>query len=255
MRKAFGILLLTILSISGAHAQESAQLLFDQANSLLEENDYPEAMSMYHAIEQTGVVSGALYLNMGIASTQLDSMGLAKYYFMKSLNFQTTNASASEALEYVESQFSRQSAQLPKLPWDRAVDWLKNGPGSETVFLIGFFLITIAVSLVLLKWAALFSFSKLPAFVTTLSSIGLLIILLSFYVDYIDQRYSEAVIITSEIQVKQSANEAADLVSLGYEGYAITIDHITSKTTDGWLYIRLGNGQFGWIEHQGIKIL
>lgn len=255
MRKFFGILLLIILSISGVQAQESAQLLFDQANSLLEENDYPEAMAMYRSIEKTGVVSGALFLNMGIAATQLDSMGLAKFYFMKSLKFPSTTASASEALEYVESQFSRQSAQLPKLPWDRAVDWLKNGPGASTVFLVGFVLILIAVSLVLFKWANLFSLTKLPAFVASFTILGLLIVLLSFYVDYIDQRYSEAVIVTSEIQVKQSANESADLVSLGYEGYAITIDHNTSKTANGWLYIRLGNGQFGWIENQGVEIL
>ena len=255
MRKFFGILLLTFLSIWGIQAQESAQLLFDQANSLLEENDYPEAMSIYRSIEQTGAVSGALYLNMGIASTQLDSMGLAKYYFMKSLKFPTTKEPASEALEYVESQFSRQSAQLPKLPWDRAVDWLKNGPGATTVFMIGFVFIIVAVSLVLLKWASLFSFAKLPAFVASFTLIGMLIVLLAFYVDYIDQRYSEAVITTSEIQVKHAANESADLVSLGYEGYAITVDHSISKTSDGWLYIRLGNGQFGWIEHQGAKIL
>lgn len=255
MRKFFGILLLLILSIWGIQAQESAQLLFDQANSLLQENDYPEAMYMYRSIEQTGAVSGALYLNMGIAATQLDSMGLAKYYFMKALKFPTTETSASEALEYVESQFSRQSAQLPKLPWDRAVDWLKNGPGATMVFFIGFTFIFIAVSLVLLKWANLFTPEKLPTFVASSIIIGLLIILLSFYVDYIDQRYSEAVIITSEVQVKQGANESSDLVSLGYEGYAITIDHSTSKTADGWLYVRLGNGQFGWVEHQGVKIL
>ena len=255
MKRVSGILLLTLLSIWGIQAQENAQLVFDQANSLLDENDYPQAMSKYRSIEQTGVISGALYLNMGIAATQLDSMGLAKYYFMKSLGFPTTSASASEALEYVESQFSRQSAQLPKLPWDRAVDWLKDGPGATTVFLIGFIFIIIAVSLVLFKWANFFFFNRLPALVASFTFIGLAIILLSFYVDYIDQRYSEAVIITSEIQVKQASSESADLVSLGYEGYAITVDHNTSETANGWLYIRLGNGQFGWIKHQGVKIL
>ena len=255
MRRVSGILLLLLLSIWGVQAQESAQLLFDQANSHLEENDYPDAMAMYRSIEQSGAVSGALYLNMGIAATQLDSMGLAKYYFMKSLKFPTTVESASEALEYVESQFSRQSAQLPKLPWDRAVDWLKNGPGASTVFLIGFIFICLAVSIVLLKWVDLFSFEKQTSYVTSFTFTGLSIILLSFYVDYIDHRYSEAVIITSEVQVKQAANESADLVSLGYEGYAITVDYNTSKTADGWLYIRLGNGQFGWIKHQGVKIL
>jgi hypothetical protein len=248
-------LLLILLFFSGIQAQENAQLLFDQANTLLQENEYPEAMKIYRSIEQTGSVSGALFLNMGITATQLDSMGLAKYYFLKSTQFETTFQSAKEALEYVESQFSRQSATLPKLPWDRAVDWLKEGPGASTVFITGFSFILIAVILLLLKWADIFTISKFNATLSTCLMSGLLIILLSFYIDYIDQRYSEAVIISSEVQVRQAATESSDLVSLGYEGYAITIDHNASSSIDGWLYIRLGNGQFGWIENYGVKIL
>ncbi|MFV1882879.1 MAG: hypothetical protein ACMZ7B_00085 [Balneola sp.] len=255
MRIILKSLLLTLLLFSGIQAQESAQLLFDQANTLLEDNEYSEAMKMYRSIEQAGSVSGALFLNMGITATQLDSMGLAKYYFLKSAKFELTTQSANEALEYVESQFSRQSATLPKLPWDRAVDWLKDGPGAALVFIIGFSFILIAVTLLLLKWVNIFVIPKFNATLSTFIISGVLIVLLSFYVDYIDQRYSEAVIITSEVQVRQAAAESADLVSLGYEGYAITVDHRTSSSFDGWLYIRLGNGQFGWIENQGIKIL
>ena len=62
-------------------------------------------------------------------------------------------------------------------------------------------------------------------------------------------------IITTEVQVKQKADESADLVSLGYEGYSITVDHKISKEASGWIYIRLGNGQFGWIKSSGVKIL
>lgn len=255
MRTFVNSLLLILTLFSGIHAQENTQLLFDEANTRLEENDYPEALSNYRSIERSGMVSGALYLNMGIAATQLDSMGLAKYYFLKSTQFTTTTESANEALEYVESQFSRQSATLPKLPWDRAIDWLKDGPGADIVFLTGFFFIILAVICVLLKWAEIFSLPRFNTFLSTFTLAGILIVLLSFYVDYIEQRYSEAVIITSEIQVKQRAEESADLVSLGYEGYAITVDHTISKTSEGWLYIRLGNGQFGWIKNQGVKIL
>ncbi len=255
MTKIWGILLLGLFLFSGIHAQENAQLLFDQANTLLEESDYIEAISMYRSIEQSGTISGALYLNMGIAATQLDSMGLAKYYFLKSSEFTTTADLANEALEYVESQFSRQSARLPKLPWDRAVDWLKDGPGAVSVFIIGFAFIIFAVLLVLLKWMNIVAISKFSAVLSSFSITGILIILLSFYVDYIEQRYSEAVIITSEIQVKQGASESSDLVSLGYEGYEITVDNRTSNSVDGWIYIRLGNGQFGWIETRGVKIL
>ena len=42
---------------------------------------------------------------------------------------------------------------------------------------------------------------------------------------------------------------------MAYEGYDLTIDWKKSKTIENWYYIRLGNGQFGWIKAKGIKIL
>lgn len=255
MRSASLFLFLLFLISPGLRAQESAQLVFDEANTFLQEGNYPEAMDRYRTILASDQVSGALFLNMGIASTQLDSMGLAKYYFIKASEFPTTNEQAMLGLEYVNSQFSRQSAQLPKLPWDRAIDSLKDGIGSEGVFIIGFIFIITGVLLILLNWFGSMSFKKFRTVLALICTAGVLIIILAFYVDYIDNRYSEAVIVSTEKQVKSGASDSADLVSLAYEGYTVTIDNNTSLTHDGWYYIRLGNGQFGWITRSGTRIL
>ncbi|GAB5410238.1 MAG: hypothetical protein BalsKO_26030 [Balneolaceae bacterium] len=255
MRRVFLTSVLSLLLLFVVHAQQSPQLLFDEANTLLENNEFADAMDIYHQIENGAQVSGALFLNMGVASTQIDSLGLAKYYFLKAQEFQSTRNSATEALEYVESQFSRQSATLPKLPWDKAIDWMIDGPGSLGVFFIGISLIVLAISFVLIHWFNIVFLRKLRSIISSLLSAGVLILMLAFYVDYVDHRYSEAVIITNEVQVMQKADETADLVSLGYEGYSITVDQLKSSEIQGWIYIRLGNGQFGWIENNGVKIL
>lgn len=255
MSRVLIFVILSLLLVGTIEARQSPQLLFDEANTFLEKNEFKDAMSIYRQIESGNEISGALFLNMGIASTQIDSLGLAKYYFLKAQEFSTTQESATEALEYVESQFSRQSATLPKLPWDKAVDWMREGIGSSGVFFIGFTLVALAVCFILIHWFNIIFLRKLSSIVSTLSISGILILILAFYVDYVDYRYSEAVIITDEVQVKQKAEETADLVSLGYEGYSITVDHRKSNEEIGWIYIRLGNGQFGWIENNGVKIL
>jgi len=255
MSRVFYSCFISLLLLVSAQAMQSPQLLFDEANTLLENNEFSDAMAIYRQIENGNQVSGALFLNMGIASTQIDSLGLAKYYFLKATKFETTKESASEALEYVESQFSRQSATLPKLPWDKAVDWMKDELGSSGIFSIGFALILLSVAFILVHWFNLFSLKKISSIVSSLSILGILILILAFYVDYVDHRYSDAVIITNEIQVMQSAEASSDLVSLGYEGYSITIDHNRSNFDTEWIYIRLGNGQFGWIRNNGVKIL
>ena len=255
MRLVCLFLLLFLFTAPQAVSQESAQLVFDEANTLLKEGDYPEAMARYRTIHASNQISGALFLNMGIAATQLDSMGLAKYYFLKASEFPTTIEQATLGLEYVDSQFSRQSAQLPKLPWDRAIDSLKTGLGADKVFIIGFILIVLAMILVLLRWFGMANFKKFRTTLALVFSAGVLIVILAFYVDYVDNRYSEAVIVNIEKQVKSGPSESSDLVSLAYEGYTITIDNNASTAHDGWYYIRLGNGQFGWISRSGTRIL
>ena len=94
-----------------------AQSSFEEATLDLEQAQYKIALQKFKLIEQSGFYSGGLFLNMAIAAVELDSLGLAKFYLQKAVGEPTTEAAAIEALAYVESQFSRQAATLPPLPW------------------------------------------------------------------------------------------------------------------------------------------
>jgi hypothetical protein len=253
--RLLGVLLFIVFSFVEVSARQNAQLMFDQANTLLEENDFMGALESYRNIEKIGEISGPLYLNMGIAAMEIDSLGLAKFYFMKARNFGVTKSQADEALEYVTSQFSRQSAMLPKLPWDRAVDSLKAGIGATGIFFIGLLMISISVIVIIVNWFNPIQIPRKATIIATATSLSILTVVLAFYVDYVDQRYKEGVIIAKEIPVTTQPTDNADLVSIAYEGYSITVDAFTSENTDGWYYIRLGNGQYGWIQIPGSKIL
>ena len=233
-------------------AQQGA---FDQANTLLESGKPMEAMQAYRNIETDGSVSGALYLNMGITAMQLDSFGLSKFYYLKAEQFPSTQSQASEALNYVDSQFSRQSAILPKLPWDRAIDWVNQKLTAFGLFLIGFFFTLAGLTLLYLGWLNKLSLSKTFSTQLTLIILGSSLALLAFYADYVNQRYHEAVLIYSSQRVLELPNDESPLVSIAYEGYDLTVDQWESKEKDGWIYVRLGNGQYGWTKPEGIKVL
>ncbi len=249
------VIILTVILIGNAAAQNSAQLTFDNANDLLKEGKYHEALKQYRVIEKTGFESGPLYLNMGIATVQIDSLGLAKYYFLKAEKFKSVEVQSSQALEFVNSQFSRQSAILPKLPWDRAVDVFKRKPGTFGLFVIGYIFLCISLLMIVMKWFNIIELPKHKNLIITGFTISAVIIGLSFYVDYVDQRYDEAVLITEQSPVSETPSESSALVSMAYEGYDLTIDHKMSSNQPGWYYIRLGNGQYGWVKEKGIKIL
>lgn len=250
------ILLAFLLAFNTAvFAQKSVQAVFDEANTFFENGELSEAMALYRSIATSGQVSGALYLNMGITAVQLDSMGLAKYYFLKAADFESTRSQSQAALEYVNNQFSRQSAILPKLPWDRAIEWLIEKPSASVVFVIGFAITLSGLIFLYLSWLNVLSFNKISSLILALIITGTAIAGLSFYVDYVDQRYDEAVLITNSRRVLESPAEGSTLVSIAYEGYDLTVDQWKSNEHQNWLYVRLGNGQFGWIQNNGVKIL
>lgn len=255
MTRYSSILVFLLFLGSAAQAQQSPQAAFDQANTLFSEGELSEAMDGYRTIEASGTVSGALYLNMGITAVQLDSMGLAKYYFLKASEFKSTKERAVKALEYVNSQFSRQSAILPKLPWDRAIQWLNDVPGAGGVFILGFLITLCGLILLYLGWLNKLNTSAFSSYIVTLIITGTAVAGLAFYADYVDQRYDAAVLISTSQRVLEAPNPESALISIAYEGYDLTIDHWKSAEYPNWLYVRLGNGQFGWTQRNGTKIL
>lgn len=238
-----------------AEAQSTPQSRFDEANSLLLDGEYREALRRYRVLENGRHVSGALYLNMGIACSNLDSLGKAKYYFMKAKGYGETRDRARSALQYVESRFSRQSAVLPKLPWQRAVEWLQENIGARTLLGGGLLLLNLGALLFVIHWFRPRWRRLLRGGGITLLTAGLLLIALSFYARHIDRRYSPAVMVRQEANVREQPGAEAPVVSQAYEGYTFTVDHRKSDELPGWYYIRMSNGLYGWIPSEHLMVL
>lgn len=257
MKRIFTGLFFTVLLIysSLAQGQNNAQLLFDRGNDALMEGNYQQAIRTYQNLEDQNLVSGALFLNMGISYVRIDSLGKAKYYLMKASRFEETEEQAEQGLEYVEQQFSRQSAILPKLPWDKAVDWLKLNIGASTLLGIGIILLNIGILAYVGTWFWVSVRKPVQQSGIAAAATGLLILFLSFYVQYVDERYSEAVMIHRQTNVVEQPAEGADVVSQAYEGYTFTVDEYESEQHEGWSYVRMSNGLYGWIPEEEIMIL
>lgn len=250
----FSILFALCCSAIG-YAQQSPQAQFDQANDKLEAGNYRQAISLYRELEAKNTVSGPLFLNLGISYQRIDSLGIAKYYFMKASQFEETEAKAYKALEFVETQFSRQSAVLPKLPWDTATDWLQNNIGAINLLMAGVILLNIGILIFIGHWFM----SRYPKYIriTGLTIIGaaVLTIATGFYTNYVNKRYSTAVMVSQKVPVLEQPHDESSLVSQAFEGYTFTVDHYRSNSKPGWAYVRMSNGLYGWIPDSEILIL
>lgn len=255
--KSILISLLLAFVVPGATLaqQENPQRYFDQANEQLQEGNIRQALATYRQLENQNHVSGALFINMGLSYTQLDSMGKAKYYFLKARRFDETRDRAGAGLEYVESRFSHQSAVLPELPWQTALNWLSNEFGSAFLLAIGLILFNLGILLFISTWFTRYSSRWWTRSAIATAGVGTVIILLSFFTNYRQQRYSKAVMITREASVREQPGPDAALVNEAFEGYTFIVDKKKSDGQRNWSYIRMSNGLYGWIPTKEIMIL
>jgi hypothetical protein len=106
-----------------------------------------------------------------------------------------------------------------------------------------------------LKWLTSFGWIRNTLTITSVLACGVLII--GFYTQYVDQRYSRAVMIHSETVLREQPKAEAPPVTKAYEGYTFRVDHRQTRTGDDttWMYARMSNGVYGWIPKSDILIL
>lgn len=247
------IILTAIFCFFLPHVQAVAQQsLFDQANSLLEEGEYQRAIERYQSIAEDGYQSGSLWQNLGVAYARLDSLGKAKYYFLRAAEYSETEQQAEEALSYVNNRFPRQSAVLPTLPWIRFFNFLSDNIGIRNLVLIALFFLYTGVALKIGSWFRIdmkkvLNYSGYAAIVCSA-----ILFLFSIIIQYQESRYLTGVMIDNESSVYERPDENASIISTAYEGYTMQVDENVSEEETGWKYVRLENGMYGWIHNDHI---
>ncbi|HKJ33860.1 MAG TPA: SH3 domain-containing protein [Balneolales bacterium] len=233
----------------------SPQAIFDKANIQYKAEHYNKALDLYHAIMHKNYASGALFLNMGISYIHIDSLGIAKYYFLKSSQFPETRAQAKQGLQYLSNQLSHKSAKLPELPWDKALNWLQTDIGAHNMLFIGLIILNFGILIFIATWFTDFFKKALRYSGLILTLLGIIFLLTTGFVDYHTRRYTKGVMIIKKANVKEKPDNHSGIVSIAYEGYTFTVDNKKSANHRNWYYVRLSNGLYGWIPKKDIKVL
>lgn len=249
------LLIFTNINTTSGWAQVNPQIQFDDANEHLEAGNYQQALAGYKTIQDNGQVSGSLFLNMAISYVQLDSLGKAKYYFLKARQYEETQSRAQDGLQFVETRFSRQSAVLPKLPWERFFDWLGSVIGPTSLLGIGIILLNMGILVYIAGWFFPVTAKALHRSGIGTAIVAFIVMLCSFYLQYMQSRYSQAVMVQNQAEVLEQPDPDATLISQAYEGYSFTVDHSRSQQQQGWSYVRMSNGLYGWIPNNEIMVL
>lgn len=235
-------------------AATGQQAAFDRANTLLEEQEYVEAINRYKDIHEQGFVSGALWLNIGVAYAQLDSLGKAKYYMLRASEFSEIESLAERSLDVIENRFSRRSAVLPMLPWDRFFNLLDNLLGRTGLMVIGLLFLNMTAALLLAAWFRPGLKNLLNRLSIASAVVAVLFIFFSVFLSLQDDWYDVGVTVEDQAAVYDQPNTDSAVVSTAYEGYTMRV-HVEETAYDSeknWVYVRLANGLYGWIDREAV---
>ncbi len=248
-------IVLTLVSLLPAVlAQSETQSQFNQANEALAQGQFTEALSLYESIKDTGYESGPLYLNMGITATRLDSLGLAKYYYLNAQRFADVTLAATDALDFVDYELGRRGARLPELAWTRVTRLLYFEMNHLAFVAFGLIIINIGVILLVVSWLRQYyqTLNRYLAIVFLCS--GAVILLATALISWQSLGYKQGIQIVREAQIHTQPDQQTEIIQTGYEGFQYIVDMEESATTTDWLYVRLSNGSRGWVQAEHLNI-
>jgi hypothetical protein len=241
---------LSFITVAG-FAQSStsdAQRQFAEANQLISEARYAEALESYREIESGGDVSGPLYLNMAISATWLDSLGVAKYYFLKARYFAEVRVAAEEGLNFVEDNLARRGARLPELAWTRLSTILMFETNYRFYVILGVIFFNLGGLLFAVHWLRTGNQTVVKISGVVMLIIGFILVIGAISMDNRSARYDLGIQIDRELQVLERPDPNSEIVQTGFEGYQYIIDKKTSAGSPGWSYVRMTNGTSGWVQ-------
>lgn len=247
------LFLILILSLSLAESTWAQQALFDEATHEFTSGDLERARTLYRQLESEGHHSPELFWNQAMVALESDSVGLAKYYLLRTSRYDSWRDRSEDALDHIEEMLARRSSVLPPLPWDRLLLQLRTRPGADLLLWFAIFLFHLGV----ITWiiSRLREWEKRPVQIGLYIVTGVAFSLLfsSIAIEWREAHGVTGIQVGEQNPVYQRPDTTSAVVATLYEGYRVTFPSISATQDTSFRYVRLENGLSGWVYPQQIR--
>jgi tetratricopeptide (TPR) repeat protein len=246
----FGILLLSVQSLSGIHPEQT----FQEANQAYEQKKYGEAIALYEQLLREDYRSAALLYNLGLACLENNELSKAVLYLERALLIKPGDEDVQHNLRIIKTQYLQD--QLDVIPESFLQRWWKNAyqltsSGGWTILSVIFIWLAMA-GLSIWRIGRSRNLRKWGFFV----GIALLLISLVFgnlaYSRYAyEYNNGRGVVMPVEVSFRVAPDSESELVARLHAG---TTCKIISEL-NSWYKVRLSDGQVGWMQKKDISLI
>jgi|GEM_PF-7083402 len=228
---------------------DAPDVRFRMATQALTDQDPATAVRELVALEAEGYANGPLFVNLGIAYTHLDSLGLAKYYFLKAGRFSDVNLATQTGLQHVETQMLRRASGLPVLSLNRFINGFLWTYPDRLVAILFIVLVNIGIGLRIGHWITSSSGASTASWVALGLATAVLVVMLSAMA--MRHQFGLGIVTLREGALRAEPDTTADAIVPVYEGYEVRMDR--QAHADGWTRVTLINGSTGWLPTPGVR--
>ncbi|MEM6685081.1 MAG: tetratricopeptide repeat protein [Bacteroidota bacterium] len=247
------LLLVFISSSLLVVGQDTNTALFETANKAYNDGNFPEAITQYKSILETGKHSAEIYYNLGNAYYKSNEIGPSIYYFEKALQLSPKDEDILNNLAFAKNMTIDAIEPLPKTQLSKFVNGITGmfsyNQWAWIAVIFGFLCV---ISFLLYQ----FSYQTLKKRIYFLVSfIAFLFILGTVAIAY--QQYGKAkadrpaIVFAKETAVKSEPNLRSDEVFVLHEGTKVQV----LDTVNNWKKIQLIDGKIGWIIAEDVNEL
>lgn len=238
------VILMVLVSFGNVSFGQDAQenMLLDSAKSLYDAGEYDKSVSMYLSFSDSGVVSEALFYNLGNCYFKLGDKAHAVLYYEKALKLNSGNENAIHNLSVVNGTLIDKFEKLPSFSVRPLFTTINSA--------LSYNLLGVLSVLSLIFGVVLFFKMKKKGTQFTFSNSWLILVVAMFlYLWGAVQKsqvtsVSAGVVSINGMEVRSEPNNDATLLFELNEGTKVElVDH-----NDNWSNVKTKDGNQGWVE-------
>ena len=242
--------LLSFLLISPCFGNGN-EMLMRHADSAYQHENYTEAIALYEQIAADGNEGGTLFYNLGNAYYKSGDNAKALLWYERALKLDPSDEDIQHNIAFVNHKIIDKIDPVPETlfaQWWQKVTNLMNERQWAILSIIGSFLLFLSI--------AAYLFARSGGLRTTGFVIfWISIIIIVFSVIFANRQkekatqHMEAIVMDLVVDAKNAPNASGKNLFVIHEGLKVQI----TNEMNGWVEIRLPNGEKGWIAQNSIE--
>jgi len=252
MKKIAYIFIAVILPLLAAGA-DSPQALFEKGNAAYVKAQYKDAIADYQEVLNQGYQSAAVYFNMGNANYKNGDITSALLFYEKAHKLSPGDEDINFNIRFVNSKTTDKIDEAPEFFLTK---WWHGFILSVSVKALA----QLSVLFVLIGSAllALYFFTNSVTIKKASFYVSIILFFVALFTIFIANRqvsyfdgHKQAIIFSSTVNVKGSPADQSAILFVLHDGTKVNV----LDNVNGWVKIKLANGNQGWIKGTDVKAI